>query len=76
MYEKDEEYIRKDFLKDTYNVMLEAHRERKLLRPYSPLAKQASPFKQDEDTDVQSLTGTSNMEKRPSMKQLDSPEKK
>lgn len=56
--------------------MLEAHRERKLLRPYSPLAKQASPFKQDEDTDVQSLTGTSNMEKRPSMKQLDSPEKK
>ncbi|CAF5186204.1 unnamed protein product, partial [Rotaria magnacalcarata] len=71
LYEKDEEYIKLDMLKDTYDVMLKVHRERKLLRPYSPLAKQESPFKQDDGTNVQSLTGTSNAEKRPSMKKTD-----
>ncbi|CAM4809949.1 unnamed protein product [Rotaria magnacalcarata] len=71
LYEKDEEYIKLDMLKDTYDVMLKVHRERKLLRPYSPLAKQESPFKQDDGTNVQSLTGTSNEEKRPSMKKTD-----
>ncbi|CAF0734572.1 unnamed protein product [Rotaria sp. Silwood1] len=74
LYEKDEEYIKKDLLKDTYDVMLKAHRERKLLRPYSPLSRRESSVKQDDDTNVQSLTGTSNMEKRPSIKNRDQPE--
>ncbi len=71
MYEKDEEYIRTDMLKDTYDIMLKAHRERKLLRPYSPLDTRQSADKQDDDTHVQSLTGTSNTEKRPSIKKRD-----
>lgn len=53
-------------LRDTYDVMIKAHRERKLLRPYSPLNARQSTQNQEDDTHVQSLTGTSNMEKRPS----------
>lgn len=55
--------------------MLKAHRERKLLRPYSPLDRRESNSQQDDGNDVQSLTGTSNMEKRPSTKKRDEPDK-
>jgi hypothetical protein len=58
-------------LRDTYEIMLKAHRERKLLRPHSPLDIRQSDNKQDDDTHVQSLTGTSNTEKRTSMKNRD-----
>jgi hypothetical protein len=58
-------------LRDTYDIMIKAHYERKLLRPYSPLDTRQSTNKQD-DTHVQSLTGTSQTEKRPSVqKQTD-----
>jgi hypothetical protein len=69
LYEKDEEYIKTDMLRDTYDVMIKAQRERKLLRPYSPLdARQTAPKKEEDDTHVQSLTGTSTTEKRPPIK--------
>lgn len=55
-------------LRDTYDIMLKAHHERKLLRPYSPLDTRQSTNQRDDDTHVQSLTGTSATEKRPSIK--------
>jgi hypothetical protein len=58
-------------LRDTYDVMIKAHHERKLSRPYSPLNARQLINKQEDDTHVQSLTGTSNMEKRPSVKKRD-----
>ncbi len=60
--------MKTDFLRDTYDVLLKAHRERKLLRPYSPLDSRQSTNKQEDDTHVQSLTGTSQTEKRPPVK--------
>ncbi len=41
-------------LRDTYDVMIKAQRERKLLRPYSPLdARQTAPKKEEDDTHLQ-----------------------
>jgi len=51
-------------LKDTYDVMIKAYQERKLSRPYSPLDTRQLANKQEDDTHVKSLTGTSNTEKR------------
>ncbi|CAF0881601.1 unnamed protein product [Adineta steineri] len=68
LYEKDEEYVKTDMLRDTYDIMLKAHRERKLLRPYSPLDARQTNQERDDESNVQSLTGTSNMEKRPPVK--------
>ena len=76
MYEKDEEYIKTDMLKDTYDVLIKAHHERKLLRPYSPLNARQSKNDQDDDTQVQSLTGTSRTERRPSLEKKRPDEKK
>lgn len=64
LYEKDEEYIKTDMLRDTYDIAFKAHRERKLLSPYSPLGRQQSAKEQNDDTQVQSLTGTNPREKR------------
>ncbi|CAF4344167.1 unnamed protein product, partial [Adineta steineri] len=50
------------------DIMLKAHRERKLLRPYSPLDARQTNQERDDESNVQSLTGTSNMEKRPPVK--------
>jgi hypothetical protein len=58
-------------LRDTYDVLIKAHRERKLLRPYSPLDNRQVSNQQDDHTDVQSLTGTSNTEKRTPIKKRD-----
>lgn len=68
MYEKDEEYVKTDMLKDTYDILLKAKRERQLLKPYSPLSARQTTNAQNDDTQVQSLTGTSRIEKRPSIK--------
>ncbi|UJR33810.1 hypothetical protein I4U23_021234 [Adineta vaga] len=70
LYEKDEEYIKTDMLRDHYDILLKAHRERKLLQPYSPLDKSRSTEQEANvnHTDIQSLTGTSEMEKRPPIK--------
>jgi hypothetical protein len=51
-------------LRDTYDVMIKSYQERKLSRPYSPLDTRQLPNKQQDDTHVKSLTGTSNTEKR------------
>jgi hypothetical protein len=58
-------------LRDTYDVMIKAYHERKLSRPYSPLDRRQLANKQDDDTHVKSLTGTSNTEKRPPIKKQD-----
>jgi hypothetical protein len=58
-------------LRDTYDIMIKAHRERKLSSPYSPLDNRQLANKKDDDTHVKSLTGTSNMEKRPLIKKRD-----
>ena len=71
MYEKDEEYIKTDMLRDTYDIMIKAHHEKKLGRPYSPLEKKQLIEQQQDDTNVQSLTGTSSTEKRAARKQQD-----
>ena len=68
MYEKDEEYIKTDMLKDTYDVLLKAHHERKLSKPYSPLSTRQLANPENDETQVQSLTGTSRTEKRQTMK--------
>ncbi len=75
LYEKDEEYIKTDFLKDTYDILIKAHHERRLSSPYSPLDTRQSTNKQEDDTHVQSLTGTSQTEKRPSIKKRLDPQK-
>ena len=64
LYEKDEEYIKTDLLRDTYDVALKGYKERKLLRPYSPLSRQQSSTEQEDESQVQSLTGTNPLEKR------------
>lgn len=76
MYEKDEEYLKTDQLKDTYDILIKDHHERKLLRPYSPLNNRQSANDKNDDTQVQSLTGTSRMEKRPSLERKRSDDKK
>ena len=47
--------------------MLKAHRERKLLHPYSPLNRRRSPTEDDDDNHVQSLTGATTVDERPSI---------
>lgn len=67
LYEKDEEYIRTDMMKDVLNIEAKARQERKLLRPYSPLSRQQATNEDDENGQVRSLTGTGVAEKRPSL---------
>jgi hypothetical protein len=58
-------------LRDTYDIMLKAYKERKLERPYSPLDNRRLANAKNDDTHVRSLTGTSNTEKRSPIKKRD-----
>ena len=68
LYEKDEEYMKTDMLNDTYEVLLKARREQKLIRSTSPLdIDRSGRERPNDESQVQSLTGTGSMEKRTSM---------
>lgn len=58
-------------LRDTYDIMIKSHTERKLARPYSPLDRRQLTSKEYDDTHVKSLTGTSSAEKRQTIKTQD-----
>lgn len=64
LYEKDEGYIRTELLEDANKEFLQRNQAKKTLFNRSPLFVKSGSDQSDDESQVQSLTGTSAQEKR------------